>query len=94
MGPKTPGTAAGHLRQDRKSPGVSVKRKDMYIAIIATLLIALHTGSKPNTYDYSLMHMVAVGLVPLDEALVTLHKRRAERARAATQERATAKNSR
>jgi transposase len=55
----------------------------VYVAIIATLLIAVEVGSRPSRYDYSLMTFVASGLVPLEEALDVLNKRRTERARAA-----------
>ncbi len=55
----------------------------VYVAIIGTLLIALETGARPNSYDYSMMSMVASGLVTSASARTILSRRRAERARAA-----------
>jgi len=55
----------------------------MYVAMIATLLIAVETGGKPSSYDYSLMSLAVNGLAPMEEILVVAAKRRAERQRAA-----------
>jgi len=55
----------------------------MYVAMIATLLIAVETGSKPSSYDYSLMSLAVGGLAPMEEILATAARRRAERQRAA-----------
>ena len=55
----------------------------VYVAIIGTLLIALETGARPSGYDYSMMSMVAAGLVTSASARTILKRRRAERARAA-----------
>lgn len=60
----------------------------VYVAILGTLLIALETGARPNSYDYSMMTMVASGLVSLASARRILARRRAERARAAAWQRA------
>ena len=60
----------------------------VYIALIGTLLIALETGSRPSSYDFALMSMAASGLAPLDQILAQAAKRRAERRRAAEQQRA------
>ena len=60
----------------------------IYIALIGTLLIALETGARPSSYDYALMSMAVAGLAPLDQILAQAAKRRAERRRAAEQQRA------
>ncbi len=60
----------------------------VYIALIGTLLIAIETGARPSSYDYALMSMAAAGLAPLDQILAQAAKRRAERRRAAEQQRA------
>lgn len=60
----------------------------VYIALIGTLLIAIETGAKPSKYDYAMMTLVAGGVASLDEALLVLEKRRAERARAAAWQKA------
>jgi hypothetical protein len=59
----------------------------LYVTLIATLLIALETGARPSVYDYSLMSMVIAGMAPLEEALAVAAKRRAERERAARRRR-------
>ena len=68
----------------------------LYVTLIATLLIALETGARPSVYDFSLMSMVMSGLAPLEEALAVAAKRRTERERAARRrrEKAASKNSR
>lgn len=53
----------------------------LYVTLIATLLIALETGARPSVYDYSLMSLALSGLAPLEEVLVVTAKRRAERER-------------
>lgn len=55
----------------------------VYIAIIAMLLITIRTGRRPSKYDYSLMIFVMSGVIPMAEFDVIAAKRRAERARAA-----------
>ena len=62
----------------------------LYVTLIATLLIALETGARPSVYDYSLMSLVMAGLAPLEQALAQAAKRRAERQRAAERRRAKA----
>jgi len=59
----------------------------LYVTLIATLLIALETGARPSVYDFALMSLVMSGLAPLEEALATAAKRRAERERAARRHR-------
>ena len=59
----------------------------LYVTLIATLLIALETGARPSVYDFSLMSLVMSGLASLEEALVVAAKRRAERERAARRRR-------
>jgi len=59
----------------------------LYVTLIATLLIALETGARPSVYDFSLMSMVMNGMAPLEEALAVAAKRRAERERAARRRR-------
>ena len=60
----------------------------VYVAIIGTLLIALETGARPSSYDYSMTSMVAAGLVTSASARTILARRRAERARAAAWQKA------
>lgn len=53
-------------------------------ALIGTLLLALATGARPNSYDWAMMTHVVSGLLPADEEFFAiLARRRAERARAA-----------
>ncbi len=59
----------------------------VYIALIGTLLIAIETGARPSSYDYALMSMAVAGLAPIDQILAQAAKRRAERGRAAEQQR-------
>lgn len=66
-------------------PGMTLQ---IYIALIGTLLIAIETGSQPSSYDFALISMAVSGLAPLDEVLAQAAKRRAERRRAAEQQRA------
>jgi hypothetical protein len=60
----------------------------LYVALIGTLLIALEIGTRPNKYDYALLSLVASGLLDYDEAREQMEKRRAERARANTWQKA------
>jgi hypothetical protein len=54
------------------------------VAVIGTLLLALATGTRPNSYDWAMMTHVASGLLPADEEFYRiLARRRAERQRAA-----------
>ena len=54
------------------------------VALIGTLLLALATGARPNSYDWAMMTHVASGLLPADEEFYRiLARRRAERQRAA-----------
>lgn len=62
----------------------------LYVTLIATLLIALETGSRPSVYDYSLLSLAISGQAPLEEVLAVAAKRRAERQRAAERRRAKA----
>ena len=55
----------------------------VYVTMIGLLLIAIETGAKPSTYDYSLMSAAVSGLISMESALEIAAKRRAERARAA-----------
>ena len=53
-------------------------------ALIGTLLLALATGARPNSYDWAMLTHVVNGLLPADdEFFAILARRRAERARAA-----------
>ena len=59
------------------------------VAVIGTLLLALATGARPNSYDWALMTHAASGLLPADdEFFEILARRRAERARAAAWQKA------
>lgn len=60
----------------------------IYIAVIATLLMAVETGSRPSSYDYALMSLAVGGIVSIEEILATAARRRAERQRAAEREKA------
>jgi hypothetical protein len=55
----------------------------VYVTMIGLLLIALETGAKPSKYDLALLSAAFSGLIPMDSALETAAKRRAERKRAA-----------
>ena len=59
----------------------------LYVTLIATLLIALETGARPSVYDFSLLSFVMSGQASLEEALAVAAKRRAERERAARRRR-------
>ena len=54
----------------------------MYVALIGTLLLSMHTGRKPDKYTFNLMAMVAAGQGSLQDALEILKRRHAERDRA------------
>ena len=54
----------------------------VYVALIATLLLAIEVGDRPSVYDYAMMNHVVSGLIPLDQAKVILERRRRERQRA------------
>jgi hypothetical protein len=54
----------------------------VYVAIIATLLLAILTDAKPSKYDYAMMSCVLSGWSDLDEALAAAQRRRAQRRRA------------
>lgn len=59
------------------------------VALIGTLLLALATGARPNSYDWAMMTHVASGLLPADEEFYRiLARRRAERQRAAETQKA------
>jgi hypothetical protein len=53
-----------------------------YVALIATLLLAIEVGHQPNTYVFAMMNHVVSGFIPLDEAKVILARRMRERQRA------------
>jgi len=59
----------------------------LYVTLIATLLIALETGARPSVYDYSLLSFALSGQASLEEVLAVAARRRAERARAARRRR-------
>jgi IS4 transposase len=60
----------------------------VYVTMIGLLLIAIETGAKPSTYDFSLMSAAVSGLISMESALEIAAKRRAERARAAAWQKA------
>lgn len=71
------------------SESLSGMTLQMYVVMIGLLLIAVETGAKPSAYDYALLASVAGGLMPIDEETFAIAaRRRAERARAATWEKA------
>jgi Transposase DDE domain len=59
----------------------------VYITLIALLLIALETGARPSKYDYALLGVAWAGLAPLDDVLAVAARRRSERQRAAEKDR-------
>ncbi len=59
----------------------------LYVTLIATLLIALETGARPSVYDFSLLSFALSGQASLEEVLVVAARRRAERERAARRRR-------
>jgi len=59
----------------------------VYVMMIALLLIALETGARPSKYDYTLMAAVCSGLMPLEGTLEIAARRRRERQRAAERQR-------
>jgi len=59
----------------------------LYVTLIATLLIAIETGARPSVYDVALMGLAISGQAPLEEVLAVAAKRRAERERAARRRR-------
>ena len=65
-------------------PGMTLQ---LYVTLIATLLLALETGARPSVYDFSLMSFAISGQAPLEEVLAVAAKRRAERERAARRRR-------
>jgi hypothetical protein len=64
----------------------------IYVALIATLLLALEMDASPSVYDYALAGHMLSGLIPPDEARQIAARRRAERQRA--KERRAAKQAR
>jgi len=47
----------------------------LYVTIIATLLMYLHTGSRPSKYLFALLGQVALGAATLDEIMPILRER-------------------
>ena len=69
--------------------GVVRRGGQVLVVLIGTLLLALATGARPNSYDWAMMTHVASGLLPADaEFYRILARRRAERQRAAAWQRA------
>ena len=52
-----------------------------YVALIATLLLSISTGRKPDVYSFNLLSMAAGGLGSVEDALAILKRRHAERDR-------------
>ena len=59
----------------------------LYVTLIATLLIALETGARPRVYDFSLLSFALSGRASLEEVPAVAARRRAERERAARRRR-------
>jgi hypothetical protein len=76
----------GHFLSESRD-GMTIQ---LYVAVIATLLIAVETGSRPSSYDYALMTLAVAGLASMEEVLATAARRRAERQRAAAHAKARA----
>jgi hypothetical protein len=51
----------------------------VYVTIIATLLIALHTGSRPSKYDYALMSSAILGWTSIEYVQQAAARRRGAR---------------
>jgi len=51
----------------------------VYVAVIATLLLALKTNARPNKYDFTLAGLVIGGLIPVKEAKAISERRHRER---------------
>jgi hypothetical protein len=51
----------------------------IYVAVIATLLLALKTNARPNKYDFNLIELVITGLIPANEAMAISKRRHRER---------------
>ncbi|MCP4898824.1 MAG: IS4 family transposase [bacterium] len=51
----------------------------IYVAVIATLMLALKTNAVPNVYDFALIGHVFGGLMPMGEAMETAKRRHRER---------------
>jgi hypothetical protein len=54
----------------------------VYIALIATLLLAIEVGAQPSVYDYAMANHIISGFIPAEEAKVILERRHRERQRA------------
>lgn len=65
------------------SQSIQAMTLQVYVTLIGLLLIAIETGTKPSSYDFSLLCAAANGLMSLESALEIATQRRAERARAA-----------
>src|SRR5690606_33563000 len=52
-----------------------------YVALIATLLMAVSTGRKPDRYSFNLMSLAAAGHGSIEDAMAILTRRHAERDR-------------
>jgi len=48
----------------------------IYVALIATLLLAVETGGKPSSYDYALMSLAVGGRASIEECLLVAARRR------------------
>ena len=59
----------------------------LYVTLIALLLIAVETGAKPSKYDFALLSFAINSGEPIEDVLAVAAKRRAERARAAAWQR-------
>lgn len=55
----------------------------VYVTIIGTLLIALHTGARPSKYDYALMSSAVLGWTSIEYVQQAAAKRRAAEQKAA-----------
>lgn len=80
-----------HLRHffSESQNGITLQ---LYIVLIATLLLALESDSPLSVYDFALAHHVCTGLIPASEARRIAARRRRERQRA--RQRRAAKNAR
>lgn len=59
----------------------------VYVMMIALLLIAVETGARPSKYDYALLAGMCSGLMPVEGTLQIAARRRRERQRAAERQR-------
>ncbi len=69
------------------SEGESGMTVQVYVMMVALLLIAVETGSRPSKYDFVIVSAVVSGLMPRQGSFEIAERRRRERRRAAERQR-------